>query len=157
MKWLPPKDEHIVYEALSAIADGRFELIDENNAKCTSTSQGKFYSVKYDPASQSIMSNDNMAYFRDEVSYPMVALLLQRGDIKFNQEILNNLAGIKWKAINQKNKNDYMKSVEQVLADLQAKGVDTELIRSEVNKIFQSLNSFELNKLGAKVFPPKAY
>jgi hypothetical protein len=157
MHWTKPKDEHIVYEALSAIADGRFELLDEHNAKCTSTSAGKFYSIQYDPLTDSIMSNDNMAYFRDEVSYPMVAMLLAKGEIEFDREILVHLKGIKWKDINQKNKNDYMKSVRQVLADLESKGIDIDLIQSEVRKIFEFVNTRPLNKLGDKKFPPKAY
>jgi hypothetical protein len=157
MQWLKPKDEHIVHEALSALADGRFELIDENNAKCTSTSQGKFYSVKYDPKTHSIMSNDNMAYYRDEISYPMVAMLLKKGEIEFDQEILVYLKNIKWKDINQKNKNDYMKSVNEVLGYLEAQGVDIELISNEVDRIFEFIMKLNLNKLGDKVPPPNAY
>lgn len=45
MKWQKPKDEHIIYEALSAIADERFELIDPKHAKCTSTPKGKFCEI----------------------------------------------------------------------------------------------------------------
>jgi hypothetical protein len=157
MTWLKPKDPHIVYEALSAIADGRFELIDAHNAKCTSTSQGKFYSIQYDQALNSIMSNDNMAYFRDEVSYPMVAMLLANGEIGFNRDILPYLKNIKWKEINQKNKNDYMKSVGQVLNQLKDSGVNTDVIESEANRIFEHLNALQLNKLGNKQVPPRAY
>jgi hypothetical protein len=157
MNWLPPTDEHIIYEALSAIADGRFEMIDENNAKCTSTSKGKFYSVKYDAASNSIMSNDNMAYYRDELSYPMVAILLSKGEVKYNESILGNLTDIKWKDINQRNKNDYMKSVSEVLANLKRNGVNIDLIENEVAKIFEFLNTKVLSKLGNKISPPNAY
>lgn len=157
MNWLKPKDEHIIHEALSAIADERLELIDENNAKCTSTSKGKFYTIKYDPATESIMSDDNMAYYRDEVSYPMVALLLSRGNINYDHEILQYLKGIKWKDINRKNKNDYMKSVNEVLSNLDEKDVNTEVIKTEVNKIFQLILNLDLKKLGEKILPPQAY
>lgn len=157
MNWLKPKDEHVVYEALSAIADARLELIDENNAKCTSTSKGKFYTIKYDPATESIMSDDNMAYYRDEVSYPMIALLIARGDISFNHEILQHLKDIKWKDINQKNKNDYMKSVREVLVGLKTQGVNIQLIETEVARIFEFISSKNLQKLATKVLPPSAY
>ena len=103
------------------------------------------------------MSNDNMAYYRDEISYPMVAFFLENNEIQFDRSILEYLRNIKWKDINQKNKNDYMKSVGQVLAGLAEKGVDVELIKKEVTKIFEAINSKELLKLGEKIFPPKAY
>lgn len=157
MHWQNSQDEHIVYEALSAIADGRFELIDNNNAKCTSTSKGKFYTIQYEPSTNSIMSNDNMAYYRDEVSYPMVAFLLENREIEFDRNILEPLKGIKWKDINQKNKNDYMKSVRQVLDNLNQIGIDIDLTQKEVIRIFKAINSKELKKLGEKTVPPRAY
>lgn len=157
MKWLKPRDEHIVYEALSAIADGRFELTDETTGKCTSTSKGKFYTITYDGDSKEIMSNDNMAYFRGEVSYPMVAMLLVKGECSYDKSILEHLKNIAWKAINQKNKNDYMKSVDQVLKDLEEQKVDVNLIKNEVKKIFEFILAIELSYLGNKTFPPKAY
>ncbi len=157
MNWLQPKNGHIIYEALSAIADNRLEMTSENTAKCTSTSRGKFYTIEYDPKSKSIMSNDNMAYYRDEVSYPMVAILLARGDIAFNFEILQHFKGIKWKDINQKNKNDFMKSVKEVLETLEENGIDIETIKLEVMQIFESVVKINLKKLGEKVMPPNAY
>lgn len=156
MKWNPPKDEHLIYEALSAIADGRIELIDDNTAKCTSTSRGKYYTISYEEPNL-IMSNDNMAFYREEVSYPMVAMLLELGKFKYDTGILTSLKGIKWKDINQKNKNDYMKSVREVLKGLKSQSVDTDLIKAEVKKIFHWIIRLGLNKLGSKVKPPQAY
>lgn len=157
MLWLQPRDSHIVYEALSAIADGRFELTGENTAKSTSTSRGKFYEVEYDPKTASIMSNDNMAYYAGEISYPMVAMLLVKGVIKYDEKILKGLKAIPWKDINQKNKNDYMKSVDEVLGDLKLKGIDIEHVRTECNRIYEEVKQMKLNYLGNKKIPPKAY
>ncbi len=155
--WLKPKDEHIIYEALSAIADNRFELIDECNAKCTSTSKGKFYSIQYDKSLNAIMSNDNMAYYRGEVSYPMVAMLLVIGAFEYDKTILEALKEIPWKDINQRNKNDYMRSVEEVLRDLETKGIDVEKIKTETQRIFVWVMGLKLKYLGDKVVPPNAY
>lgn len=155
MTWKKPKEEHIVYEALSAIADGRFELLDEQNAKCASTSREKFYSITYDAVAGKIMSNDNMAYYRDEVSYPMVAMLLMKGEFGYDQSILEPLKGIKWKDINKKNKNDYMKSVREALENLAGEGADVGKICNEVAKIFAFINAKELKLLGSKKHPPR--
>lgn len=157
MKWNPPKDEHIVYEALSAIADNRFTLVSESEAQCYSTSRNKFYSVHYDSENSAIMSNDNMAFYVDEVSYPMVAMLLVKGKLEYNPEILKYFKDIKWKDINQRNKNNYMKSVNEVLEDLTSRGVNTQQIKNQVNDIFEDLLRLELNRLGKKQTPPKAY
>ena len=61
MLWKKPRISKI-YEALTAIADGRIELVSENKARCYSSSKGKFYEIEYDPETDSIMSNDNTAY-----------------------------------------------------------------------------------------------
>jgi hypothetical protein len=155
MNWLPPKDEHIIYEALSAIADKRFEMIGDSKARCTSTSKGKFYEIEL--IGNAIMSNDNMAYYRGEISYPMVAMFLEKDMYPFDREILNHLIGIRWKDINQKNKNDYMKSVGEVLAKLSNQGVDTEHIKSEVSKIFVELIDTTFTYLGERKTPSNAY
>lgn len=157
MLWIKPRDRHYVYEALSAIADKRFELVSENEGKCTSTSKGKYYTVNYDPSTNSIMSNDNMAYYVGEISYPMVAILLLTGTIPYDTTILPFFKDIKWKEINQKNKNNYMKSVMQVLEELEKKGVDIKHIDDEAQRIFDILIQMELQHLGRKVVPPKAY
>jgi hypothetical protein len=150
MIWKPARDVHTVYEALSAIADGRFVLSNETTAQCSSSSKNKFYTIEFDETTNSIISNDNMAYYVGEVSYPMVAMLLEKGVIKYNKDILVHLKNIKWKEINKKNKNDYMKSVREVLESLSLKGVDTNHIDTEANAIYSQLSKIELNRLSHK-------
>lgn len=155
MNWQNPKDEHIIYEAFSAIADKRFEMISDTKARCTSTSKGEYYEIKM--IGNSIMSNDNMAYYRGEVSYPMVAMFLEKGMYPYDKGILKHFVGIKWKDINQKNKNDYMKSVGEVLDDLKSNGVDIEHIQKEVKRIFSELSDTTFQMLGERRVPPQAY
>ena len=151
--WLQPKDEHIVYEALTAIADDRVEIIG-SAAKVFSSSRNKFYTVVFDLEKISFMSDDNMAYYRDEVSYPMLAVLLLKNKITFDHRILPYLKNIPWKDINQKNKNDYMKSVREFLETL---GYNRALVESEAKRIFDDLLKIKLSVLGEKVIPPKGY
>lgn len=156
-KWSKPKNEHIVYEALSAIADGRFELIDKAHAKCTSTSGNKYYEILFDAEKCAIMSNDNMAYYVGEVSYPMVAMMLVLGRIKYDKSLLKPLKGIKWKDINQKNNNDYMKSVAEVLNKLENEGHDVKNIKLSITELFQEVLKLDLIHLGEKTVPPDKY
>jgi hypothetical protein len=155
MIWSKPRDEHIIYEALSAIADGRLELIEENKAKCTSSSKDKFYVVEYDPETNAIMSNDNMAFWVKEISYPMLAMLLAKEVIKYEKKVLEPLKGIEWKALNKKNKNNYMKSVEEVLEKLSKENYDRSFIENEAKQIYKKLLDLELNHMGPRKVPPQ--
>lgn len=154
--WLPP---HIskIYEAITAIADQRIELVGENEARITSSSRGKYYTITYDPTTNSIMSNDNTAYYTGSVSYPMIALLMLKGVIDYDKSLLTPLSNIVWKDIMQKYKNDYDQGIAHVLADLAGKGIDIEEIKSKIALIYEQAITLKLNYLGKKIAPPKAY
>lgn len=157
MNWNTPRDEHIIYEALSAIADNRVKLVDDNTAHIYSSSRNKYYIVMYNQDTKEIMSNDNMAFYVKEVSYPMVVMILIKKEVEYDKSILIHLKNIHWKDINKKNKNNYMKSVNEVLEILKEKGVDIEIIKNEVNNIFKNILSLKLKHLGKKLSPPNAY
>lgn len=157
MYWKQPKDIHVVYEAISAVADKRISLIGKNKAKCFSTSGNKYYEIEYDPEADSIMSNDNMAYYVKQISYPMVAYFLVIKKISYNKDILKYFKNIKWKDINQKNKNNYMKSVEEVLDKIEKEGGDSKYIKEEVEKISVQVLNMKLKYLGKLKTPPQAY
>ena len=109
--------EHIVYEALTAIASDRIKK-EGGVYKCYSSSGNKFYTIKCELGELRCMSDDNMAYYRDEVSYPILAVLLIENVIPYNRTSLTHFAGFAWKDVNQKNKNDYMKSVKEFLGGI---------------------------------------
>lgn len=153
--WTKP---HIskVYEALSAIADKRIE-INGNNAICHSTSGNKYYDISFDPSTNSIMSNDNSAYYTGTISYPMIAFLMLKGTIKYDPNLLPPLANIKWKEVNQKFKNDYDQSLNYILAELKLKNINTQFITEQVSQIYAEVCKLSLNYLGPKKIPPAAY
>jgi hypothetical protein len=103
------------------------------------------------------MSNDNMAYFRKEISYPMLTVMLQENIIKINLEKLGVLKGVKWKDINQKNKNDYMKSVEEVLNVVKNCGADVEEIKKSVAEVWKELGIIKVGILGKFKKPSSKY
>lgn len=152
--WKKPTDCHIVYEALSALADSRIETGD-TSAKCFSTSGNKFYTINFDLEKMKFMSNDNMAYYKEEISYPMLAVLLLKKKILFNEEIIPYFKNVPWKDINQKNKNNYMKSVDDFLGKFNY-GTRSE-IEKETNRIYEELLKNKILTLGEKVTPPHAY
>ncbi|MEI6690669.1 MAG: hypothetical protein WCL07_02885 [bacterium] len=147
-----------IYEALTAIADNRITLINGGNeARCYSSSKGKFYNVVYDPNTNSIMSDDNTAYYTGAVSYPMIALLMLKGVINYDNSLLSPLSNIVWKDIMTKYKNDYDKGITHVLKDLEKAGHDIKPIKSKIERIYQQAIRIRLKTLGRKLRPPKAY
>lgn len=154
MRWKRP---HIskVYEALTAIADERIEIDSPNHARCYSSSLNKFYDITWDFECDSIMSNDNSAYFTDSLSYPMIAVLLLKNKIAYNKKALYLLRNIHWKKINQQHKNNYDKAIESVLKELEVDGVNVLWLKKEIEKIHIAVCDLPLKQLGQKQQPPQ--
>lgn len=146
-----------IYEAITAIADSRIEFLTENKARCSSSSRGKYYDVEFDWNTNSMMSNDNSAYYTHILSYPMIAVLMLKGKIEYDKTLLEDLKGIFWKQINQKYKNDYDKAIAHVLDELKVKGKNVTQIKNNIEKIYKSVCKLEINQLGKLRFPPKAF
>lgn len=152
MYWKKP---HIskVYEALTAIADGRIQL-NGNNAKCYS-SFDKVYDIKYDPVIGSMMSNDNSAYYTYSLSYPMIAYLMLIGKIPYEQKLLELLRDICWEDVYKHFKNDYDKSIKIVMGELKSEGIDVDFVRKEIEKIYNFTLSLKIKTLGSLQKPPR--
>jgi hypothetical protein len=145
-RWkLPPKAK--IYEALSAVADNRVKITSETSAVVTSSSLDKNYTVTWSEDLTHITSNDNASHWQGYVGYPIVAVLLVKGKMNFDRKIAGHLAGIAWKKVNKQFKNDYDKAVESVLASLEEKGIDTQGIRDEVERIMTQIEQLSLKKL----------
>lgn len=156
MYWKIP---HInkVYEALSAIADNRIQLISNTKGRQTSTSGNKFYTITYDPTTGAMMSDDNVAYWTDSISHAMIAFLLKTGRIDYNPKFLPYLANIKWKDINQKFKNDFDKSTEYILSELQSRDYPIDSLIVEINRIYKMVCCLKIEQFGKKIKPSTAY
>lgn len=153
MKWKHPPIIKI-YEAFGAVADDRLE-VSGNEAKVFSSSGNKFYTIAYDPSSQSIMVNDNGSFYKGYLGYPAIAYLMVIGELEYSIEIANELKGIAWKDINQKFKNDFDKTLEFILSD---KSPEVRVkIEAEVNRINNQLSLKSYNLLGNKIQPPEGY
>jgi len=153
------KKPHIskIYEALTAIADNRIQISGNNKARCYSSSKNKYYEIEFDPKTNSIMSNDNTAFYKNTISYPMIAYLMMINRIAYDKKVLVNLKDIHWKDINQKVKNNYDLAIQTVLNDLKIKGVDVNSIETIVENIYTEVNKLKLSFLGTKKRPPSGY
>ncbi len=146
-----------IYEALTAISDHRYELVSDTELKLYSSSRGKYYTVTYDPKTHQIMSNDNTAYFTHSISYPMITLLMLRGDLTYDKTLLGPLSKIVWKDIMTKHKNNYDAGISEVLTNLKDQNIDTDLLQSQIAEIYAKACKLVLSPLGKRMLPPQAY
>jgi len=156
MKWkIPPKIK--VHEALGSVADGRVQIISDNEAKAFSSSGNKFYTVKYDPANNEITCNDNGSFWVGYLGYPAIAFLMQTGVISYDKKIAQAFSGFMWKDINQKFKNDFAKTERLILDEVELKGLNLDVVNNEIENIYNQIVKLDLNKLGKTQKPPKGY
>lgn len=153
MKWKQPPVIKI-YEALGAVVDGRI-VISGNTARVLSSSGGKTYDVSYDPTTRAIMTNDNGSFWRGYLGYPAVAYLLKIGVLPYQLEEAQLLAGIPWKDINQRYKNDFDKTLASVTETLSTEQRGS--LQSYVDALSRELVTLNLSLLGGKQTPPEGY
>lgn len=146
---LPPIAK--IYEALSAVADGRVKLTGAATAEVLSSERDKTYVVKWSADGRSITSNDNATRWQGYIGYPIIAVLLQTGRIAYDAALASALAGVPWHTLNQQFKRDYDAAVAQVLAQVaEERGGDEAAIRQEVDRIYAALAALELERPAPK-------
>jgi hypothetical protein len=143
-----------VYEALSAIADGRVEIISPGQAQVVSSAGDKTYSVTWSADGRRITSNDNASVWQGYTGYPIIAVLLAAGWIPYDSAIASPLAGVPWHELNERFKRDYGAAVESVLQNIQARGGDREAIERQVEEIYRRLEVLRLER-GPRLPPPR--
>jgi hypothetical protein len=137
-KWkLPPIVK--VYEALGAIGDGRVRIEDSRVAFVTSSDAAKTYEVETSADGREIASNDNASYWQGYLGYPAIAVLLARGMYRPPANVTDALAGVPWKELNRRFKNDYAKTIAQVESELEQSGHDPDAVRSEAEAVLSFL------------------
>ena len=131
-----------IYEALGAIGDGRVRLEDEHRALVTSSEGDKTYEVEIAGDGRDVSSNDNASYWQGYLGYPAVAVLLMRGLYRAPANVIDALAGIPWKEINRRNKNDFDATIAEVNRTVEASGHDPDAVATEVDSIIDALREF---------------
>ncbi|HEX4211227.1 MAG TPA: hypothetical protein VHY56_12575 [Candidatus Binataceae bacterium] len=142
-----------IYEALGAIADGRVHLDDATHASVVSSSCDKTYAVALDSATRQISSNDNASYWQGYLGYPAIAVLLLHGLYAPRAESLKALAGVPWKELNTRYRNNYARTLDDVFARAEAAGADPEALRIEAAAVLEALRAYGARR-GKRLRPP---
>lgn len=143
-----------VYEALGAIGDGRVRIVDAENALVTSSQGNKTYEVGVREGGHEIASNDNASFWQGYLGYPAIAVLMMRRLIAVPATVPDALAGIPWKDLNRRTRNDYAKALAEVDRQLEQTGHDPDAVRAEAEAVLDALR--ELNpRRSARIRPPR--
>lgn len=147
-----------VYEALSAIGDGRVRAADKSAAptawEVVSSDGTKTYRVEVSGDGREISSNDNASYWQGYLGYPAIAVLLTLGMLNANAGAAHALAGIPWKELNRRFKNDYARTVAEVARIAAERGGDFEAIHAGALSILDALAALAPHR-GARRRPPR--
>jgi hypothetical protein len=148
-----------VYEALGAIGDGRVRAIDNDDAPgvwdVVSSEGAKTYRVEISADGRKISSNDNASYWQGYLGYPAIAVVLARGTLQASAKATGALAGIPWKELNRRFKNDYARTTAEVARIVAERGGDFDAIRAEAAAILEALAALSLER-GARRRPPRS-
>lgn len=149
---LPPPAK--VYEAFSALADGRVRIEEPGRATVRSSAGDKTYAVEWTGDFEAVSSNDNASYWQGYLGYPIVAVLIAVGKVEADETATKALAGIGWHALNDRFKRDYEAAVARVLAGLAERGDDPARVAREVERVMVQLSALKLERAGRGRRPP---
>jgi len=140
---LPPRVK--VLEALGSIADGRVKIINEYEAEVTSSVGDRKYVVKVDINSRMVFSNDNGTLYRNYVGYPVIAFLILKNVIPYDERLANALKGINWRRLNELYKN-YSLVEKHIKSLISEKGFSGEYVDLYIDKVLNKLRRLNLKK-----------
>src|SRR5512146_1910807 len=147
-----------VFEAIGAIGDGRVRALDETTPPTAwevSSSDGtKRYRVEVSADGREISSNDNASYWQGYLGYPAIAVLMARETLHASAEAIRALAGIPWKKLNRRFKNDYARTTAEVARIAAERGGDFDAIVAEAATILDTMAALALER-GARRRPPR--
>jgi len=150
---MPPRAK--IYEALTAVADQRVVVTGPGTARVVSSSRDKTYDVEWSEDWRAATANDNASHWQGYIGYPIIAVLLLLERLSWNGRIAALLAGIPWKAVNDRFKMDYDKAIDHVLGQVEADGGSRAEIEQEVERIYGQLASLGLQRAQPRRRPPR--
>lgn len=145
MKKLPPIEK--VYEAWSAIEDGRITLMDGGEQAVVASSDGaKTYRVVCQVEDGKIIyrSNDKATYWQGYPGYPVIAMLMMEKQLPLDLTVAGWFAGVNWREVNMAHKSDYAAALKEVI---EKKGLKKERVthaRQEAQKVMDALQALDV-------------
>jgi len=138
---LPPRIK--VLEALSAVSEGRIKQQSDKEAVVTSSDEQREYKVFLDLEKSIASSTDNGTKFRGYIGYPIIAFLMLKGALPYDEDVASKLSGIKWRTLNERYKS-YRVVEKIVIGEFVKRGGDKDKLDELVQQVMSKLESMEL-------------
>lgn len=152
MEKLPPIEK--IYEAWSAVADGRVALRpDERRASVASSNGAKGYTVSWNEDGTAYSSNDNATYWQGYAGYPVIAVLMERGALPLDRAVAAKFADVNWTELNERHKRDYAAAVHEVVDE---RGLDAAQADAAAHEALNALAALAIEIKRGSVRPPRA-
>lgn len=152
MEKLPPIEK--VYEALSAVADGRVTLRPgERQATVASSNGAKTYTVSWSEDGRTYSSNDNATYWQGYAGYPVIAVLMEQGILPLDRAVAEDFAHVNWTELNERFRRDYARAVRAVVDE---RGLDVDQVEAAARSVYDALAGLDLSIKRGSAKPPKS-
>ena len=139
MQKLPPIEKF--YEAYSAVADGRVEMNEygsQGSARVRSSDGTKVYDVTWKPDG-SYSSTDNATRWQRYPGYPILAVMMLRGQLPYDQDVALQFSDVNWTQLNNTYRRDYAAAVDSVIAE---RGIDPLPVHEAAAAAYAHLQTF---------------
>ena len=131
MEKMPPVEK--IYEAWSAVADGRVTIDDAaRKATVVSSDRTREYTVSWSDDGSVYNSNDNATYWRGYAGYPVIAVMMMQGRLPLDRLEAERYADVNWKKINTEYHNNYSAALAEIEA---VRDIDTRLITEAADRV----------------------
>jgi hypothetical protein len=130
------------YEAIGALGDRRAQLEHEWHASVVSSDHSKSYQVEISADGREVSSNDNASYWQGYLGYPAIAVMLKRGLCPIRAEAISPLSGIPWNELNRRFRNEYSRTIGEVMRRAKERGFDSKMITAETEAVLSQLREF---------------
>lgn len=146
--YLRPPPRIKILEALGAIADGRVHCLDDacNAARVVSSEGDRTYRVYVDIERGVAYSDDNGTRLRGYIGYPIIAVLMKKGIVPYDERIAEALRGIPWRRLNESLRK-YALVEREVKKIAAGKGVAPSEIDAFVDKAYSVVKKLRIKRL----------
>ncbi|MCS7126949.1 MAG: hypothetical protein NZ953_00950 [Thaumarchaeota archaeon] len=140
---LPPRVK--VLEALGAVAGGRVTEVAENGCRVAASEGDRVYTVRVDLNTGEASSDDNGTVFRNYVGYPIIAYLMVRGVLPYDERIAEPLKDVRWRTLNERLKS-YRLVEREIAGLLKSRGVEWSEVSAFTDEVMRRLGGLQLWK-----------
>ena len=137
MEKLPPEEK--VYEAWTAIADGRVNLDEAARTATVRSSDGtQTYTIQWDADRREYSGNDNASYWRGYPGYPVIAVMMLQGVLPLDRTMAELYSEVNWRKLNTEYRHNYAASLAETEA---VRNIDPEGPVKAAHKVMEKLEN----------------